>query len=204
MAAWQEPAKNLGGWVFHIRNSKIGVVFNGYDVRKAPFEGHFLRYEGAEEPPANWRRKPDDWFTLRPHELLRAASMEEAKSLFSPLLAQIADGSIDDQFERQPYKPPVLPQVVREIEHPTYVAKVLIVQYPEGRYELRFRVYAPDGKYFPAQTPSIGELGWEWGRARIETTTFADDLASAEQAALVELDEIVQADPEIKRREQTA
>ena len=58
MAYWHEPAKHLGGWVFHKPKSKIGVVFVGYDVRQAPFEGHFLRYEGMEESPINWRRKP--------------------------------------------------------------------------------------------------------------------------------------------------
>ena len=204
MAAWQEPAKSGGkhSWVFRKLGSKVGVVFSGADVRLAPFEGVFLRYEGDKEAPQGWNRNSQDWYELWPREPLKASSMEEAKALFTPLLPQIEDGSLDDQFERRPYQPPILPLVVKEIEHLSHVAKTLIVQHTSGIYELRFRVYAPDGKYYPAQTPSIGERGWEWGRARMETTTYADDLESAEQVALLELDEIVQADPEIKRREQ--
>ena len=125
--------------------------------------------------------------------------MQEAKVLFTPLLPHIEDGSIDDRFEKRPYQPPVSPLVVKEIEHPTYVAKALIVQHSQGHYEVRYRVYAPAGRYFPAQTPGIGELNSDWGRARIETATFANSLGSAEEIAAIELDEVVQTDPENKR-----
>lgn len=202
MGYWHEAIKHSNGWVFPARGRKVAVIFQGEDVRAAPFEGHFLRWEGeGEASPMGWKRNPENWIELWPHMPLRASSMEQAKVEFTPLLPQIEDGIIDHQFEKRPYRPPTLPHLVAKIEHPTHLAESVIVQHTAGRYEVRYRVYAPDGRYFPAATPSIGELGWDWGCPRRQTATFADDFASAQQIATVELDEIVQADPEIKRRE---
>lgn len=205
MGHWHEPAKNIGGWTFLPKpGSRVGVIFEGESVRIAPHVGHFIRYEGDQDIKASlfpiWRKNPEGWFELWPREPLTASSSEEAKSKVAPLLPQIEDGSIDDQFEKRPYRPPVPPKLVKEIEHPTHIVKAVIVQNAEGRYQALYRVYAPDGKYIPVSTPSIGELGWEWGRARTETNTFADDLKSAEEIAIAELSEVVRQDPEIKRR----
>lgn len=202
MTYWHEPAKHKGGWVFPNWQGRVAAIFQGQDVRQAPFEGHFLRWQGVgPAEPLGWRRNPDDWFELWPHVPLLASSMEDAKAQFQPMLLQIEDGRMDDQFDRHPYRPPVRPELVAEIEHPDRQAKARIVRHADGRYQVGYLVYAPDGKYFPVMTPSIGELGWEWGVARRETNTFADDLSSAVQIAREELDQIVAGDPEIKLRE---
>ena len=59
----------------------------------------------------------------------------------------------------------------------------------------------------PASTPSIStDLNFEWGRTYErdeegqQLRTLADDLASAEEIAVIELNRLVAQDPEIKRR----
>lgn len=201
MGYWHEPARHKGGWVFPNREGTVGAVFEGQDVQHSPFEGYFLRWKGEGETPVlGWRQNPENWIQLRPHQALPASSMNEARAKIAPLLPQIEAGSIDDQFESVPYQPPHRPHLVKKIEHTTHWARARIVQQAEGRYEVDYLVYAPDGKYFPAATPSIGELGWEWGRPRVETRTLADDLTSAEEIGGKELNQIVQSDPEIRRR----
>lgn len=110
MAYWHEVSQNTGGWlILPEPGRRVAASFRGRDVRKAPFQGHFIRYEGAGKVPSgifpSWHRKPEGWFELWPHEPIFASSMEEAKSLIQPLLPLIEAGSIDARFERKPYKP---------------------------------------------------------------------------------------------------
>lgn len=212
MAYWHEPKKHMGGWTFPPKaGSRVGVVFRGEDVRIAPFEGHFMRYEGDEPLPATpipaWNRSPDDWFELHPRQPLLATSMQDAKEKFAPLLPQVEAGAIDEQMERKPYRLPIRPTRIKEIEHPTRVARAVIVQHSDGPFEVHYYVYAPNGRYFPASTPSISsELEWEWGVTwatdEVGTTlkTLADSLASAEEIAETELHIIAEKDSEIKHR----
>ena len=203
---------DTGGWLFPPKpGSRVAVSFRGHDVRKAPFQGHFLRYEGEGEVPSgpfpHWRRNPEGWFELWPREPLLASSMEEAKAKFAPLFPYVEDGSIDDQFEKRPYQTPVMPQLVEEIEHPTHVARTQIVQYPDGLYAVGYLVYAPNGRYLRATSPTISNgFGWEWGVMYVQDEegqclrTLADDLASAQEIATIELHQLVAQDSEIKRR----
>jgi hypothetical protein len=212
MTHWHEHPVKSGGWVFRSpQPSRVTPVFRGQDVRKAPFEGYFMRYEGEtllpNGRPPNWHKHPDGWFELRPHELLLAWSSQEAKEKFTPLLPLVEDGKHDNLFDRRPYEPPVRAALVRELEHPTRVAKARIGLYPDGRYRILYAVYAPNGRYMPLVTPSVSaELDWEWGSmsptddAGRELTTYADDLESAMEIATRELDQLVAADPEIKMR----
>ena len=202
MAYWHEQARHIGRWVFPNRQGRVTVVFQGHDIREAPFQGYFLRYEGeGEVKPMGWKRDPVGWVEVWPREPLLAWSMDEAKAQFQPLLPQIEDGNLGEQYERRAYLLPVRPKLVAEVEHPTHQARARILRWPDGRYQVRYLVYAPDGRYFPASTPSVGVLGWEWGVAREDIETFADDLASAERIASEELAEVVTSDPEIKPRD---
>ena len=213
MAYWHEAPQHTGGWQFPAKPGKrVTVLFRGRDVGKAPFEGRFLRYEGnetdAKDRFPHWRRNPAGWFELLPKEPLLASSMEEAKAKFTPMLPQIEDGSIDDQFDRRPYVPPIIPQQIKELEHPVCIAKARIAQYPNDLYVVGYLVYAPNGRYLPASTPSISsDLEYEWGVTYAtdeegqRLSTLADDLASAEEIAISELNRLVAQDAEIKRRE---
>ncbi|MBC7526879.1 MAG: hypothetical protein H7308_04955, partial [Chthonomonadaceae bacterium] len=122
MAYWHELAKGTGGWLFPPqKGSRVAVSFRGEDARKAPFRGHFLRYEGEEEMPLRghtpWRRNPEGWFELHPQRPLLASSMEEAKLKFNPMLSYIEDASRDFEFDKKAYQPPTVPQLVKELEH---------------------------------------------------------------------------------------
>ena len=212
MAYWHELPESTGGWLFPPKQgSRTAVYFRGRDVRKQPFQGHFLRYEGDRELPSwplcHWSHRPEGWFELWPIEPLYASSSGEAKDKYLPMMLYVEDGSRDDEFRKIPYQPPVVPQLIKEIEHPTCVAKARIVQYPDGLFSVGYLVYAPNGRYMPASTPSIGaELEWEWGVTRVqndqgeELRTLADCLESAEEIAAIELEQLVAQDPEIKRR----
>ena len=154
-----------------------------------------------------WQKKPEAWFELWPRNPIRAFSTSEAKVLVEPLRPGLEDGSLDSEFEKRPYHPPVAPELIKDIEHTARIAKARIVQYPDGIYSVGYLVYAPNGRYMPASTPSISaELEWEWGVTRMqdehghELRTLADNLESAEQIAAEELDIIVSKDPEIKPR----
>jgi hypothetical protein len=193
------------------QGSRTAVYFRGRDVRKQPFQGHFIRYEGEGETPKGilppWRKDPEGWFELWPLEPLYASSSGEAKDKYLPMLPYVEDGSRDDEFRKIPYQPPVVPQLIKDIEHPTYVSKARIVQYPDALFSVGYLVYAPNGRYMPASTPSISaELEWEWGVTRVQTEegeelrTLADCLESAEDIAAIELEQLVAQDPEIKRR----
>jgi hypothetical protein len=110
MTHWHEHPVKSGGWVFRSpQPSRVTPVFRGQDVRKAPFEGYFMRYEGEtllpNGRPPNWHKHPDGWFELRPHELLLAWSSQEAKEKFTPLLPLVEDGKHDNLFDRRPYEP---------------------------------------------------------------------------------------------------
>ena len=142
-----------------------------------------MRYEGQDNALL-WSRFPNHWFELHPHEPITGASSQEVRERVLSLLPQIEAGNLDEPFDKLPYSPPKRPEKIKEIEHPTHQAKAVIVRHEEKRYEVGYLVYAPDGKYFPVSTPSIGILGWEWGRARKNTLTLADDLPSAEQIAM--------------------
>lgn len=201
MAYWHKPAEHIHRWVFPHVHSKVAAIFEGADARRSPFKGYFLRWEGEGEPkPMSWKRDPAGWFKLQPREPPFAWTMKDAKAMISPLLTKIADGSLDSQFDRHPYRLPDHPEAIKEIENPTYMAKARIVRHKNGQFQVGYLVYAPDGKYLPASTPSVGVLGWEWGVARSNISTFADDLPSAEHIATIELDEITKSDQEIKLR----
>ncbi len=212
MAYWHEAPQDTGGWTFLPgEGGRVAAIFRGTDVRKAPFQGHFLRYEGTGEAQASffsaWRKNSEGWFELWPLNPMLATSSQEAKQLFQPLLPQIENGSLDAQFERRPYQPPVTPHLVKEIEHATHVAMARIVQYPDGHYSVGYLVYAPNGQYLPASTPSLSsDRDYEWG-ITYETDddhdpllTLADDLGSAEEIAEIELNRFVAADGTIKQR----
>lgn len=211
MAHWHEPLRLIGGWQFRSeRCSRLRVMFRGADVRVALFEGHFLRYEGSAEPfkgryPSPGR-DPGGWVELWPSEPLFASSMEEAKAKFAPLLAQLERGDFTD-FERRPYVVPRRPALVRQIEHPTRLAQALITCDEAETYRVSYRVYARNGHYFPAASPSIStDPEMEWGMAWPKNEagkplrTLADNLESAERVAIEELDRLVQRDPEIALR----
>ncbi len=212
MAYWHAVTEDTNSWVFPAKKgSRVAVSFRGRNARKAPFSGCFLRYEGAGEVPTglfpHWRRSPEGWFELWPLEPMLAYSMEEAKLLFEPLLPQIEDGRLDAQFEKRPFQPPIVPQWVKEIEHITHVAMARIMRYPDGLYSVGYLVYAPNGRYLPASTPNVS-TDWysEWGvayatdEAGQRLRTLADDLTSAEEIAVIELNRLVAQDPEIKHR----
>ena len=210
MPSWHEVQKNQGGWQFATKpGSRVAVLFTEDNVREAPFQGHFLRYDGPGAPTAKgltpWRQNPEGWFELWPREPLLASTMDEAKALFTPLLPHIEDGSIDDQFEMRPYTPPAKSEFIKDLTHSARVAFARIVRWPDGLFEVKYYVYAPNGRYFPASTPSIStELEWEWGVTQVSDEegrplrTLADDLESAEKTAVEELDNLVARDPEIK------
>lgn len=212
MAVWHEPMKHIGGWIFPPRDGgRVAVVFTGEDVREAPHRGHFLRYEGDGPVPKGfypvWRKEPAGWFELWPREPLLASSMDEARDRFTPLLPGLEDGSTDEHYKRNSYEPPGRPTRIEEIEHPTHRAHAVIVKHSDGHFEVGYLVYAPNGKYFPAATPSISEeLDWEWGvtwttdESGRDLRTLADDLESARPIATTELEAIVALDPEIRRR----
>lgn len=216
MSHWHERKPNLGSWVFPARKGgRVAAKFTGEDVRVAPFPGHFLRYEGPEPVPTgafpHWTRRPEGWFELWPREPLLASSMDEARERIDPLLPGLEDGSADDRYAKRPYVPPVRPTRVEEIEHATHHARAVIVQWPEGHYEVGYIVYAPNGRYFPAATPSIStELDWEWGVTSMaddegrELRTLASNRESAREIAARELDLLVRQDPCIKLRSPTA
>lgn len=212
MAHWHESLKLIGGWGFGpAPGSRIRVIFQGDDVRAAPFEGHFLRYEGPE-PPAGQRyphpsREPEEWVEWWPLELLRASSMAEAKERFAPLLAQLERGDFAG-FERRPYVLPTRPTPVKQIDHPTFIARALVARRGDGVYQISYQVYAPNGRYFPATGPSLSDdLNCEWGvvwttdEAGKPLRTLADTLESAEAAASLELDLLVTTHTGIRPRE---
>jgi hypothetical protein len=211
MAHWHEPLRLIGGWGFGpAKGSRIRVAFHGEDVRVAPFEGHFLRYEGPEPPPGQryprLNQGPEGWVELWPVEPLLASSMQEAKVQFAPLLAQLERGDFAG-FERRPYMLPVRPILVRQIDHPTHMARALIACRTDGIHQITYQGYAPNGRYFPASGPSIGEdLDLEWGviwvqdRVGKPLRTLAADLESAEIVATAELAALVQANGDIKPR----
>lgn len=211
MGHWHEPLRLVGGWAFGPeKGSRIRAVFRGEDVRLAPFEGHFLRYEGSAEPfrgrfPSP-NREPEGWVELWPSERLFASSKEEAKEKFAPLLAQLERGDFTC-FERRLYELPRRPVLVKQIEHSTRMAQALITCDEAGTYRVSYRVYARNGRYFPAASPSISaDLEMQWGmtwpkdEAGKPLRTLADDLESAERIAIEELDRLVQRDPEIALR----
>ncbi len=211
MTHWHELPKNTRGWLIPAKpGSRVAICFRGEDVRNAPFQGHFLRYEGVGEVPkglSSWKRNPEGWFELWPHEPLFASSIEESKAVCAPLLSYVEEGISDSLFDSRPYQPPAKPQLVKEVEHDTHRASARIVQYPDGVYEVGYAVYAPSGRYFPAATPGISaELNFDWGKtyatddAGQQLRTLADDLESAQEIALIELDRFVEQDPEIKLR----
>lgn len=212
MGYWHEVKRSDNGWLFPVKKgARVAVSFRGEDVRVAPFQGHFLRFEGEGEVPGQslspWNRSPEGWFELWPLQPMFASSRDEAISLFEPLLPQLEDGSIDGLFEKRPYQPPARPAFIKDINHPDYIAAARIVKHGNGIYEVAYVVYAPDGKYFPVSTPSVSEdPDFEWGitymrdEAGRRLQTMADDLASAEEIAATELDTLVTQDPEIKRR----
>ena len=199
MAYWHELAKGTGGWLFpHQEGSRVAVSFRGEDARKAPFRGHFLRYEGRGEVPSHWQLNPEGWFELHPQEPLLAFSMEEAKLKFSPMMPSVEDGSRDFEFDKKAYQPPAIPQLVKELEHHTYLAKARIVHYQDGLYQVEYQVYALNGPYFSASTPSLStDFEFEWSIVSAEDSegqtlkTVADDLTSAEEIATIELNTFV-------------
>jgi hypothetical protein len=186
----------------------------GEDVRVAPFTGHFLRYEGTVIPErlpfGVWRRQPESWFELYPEEPLLASSMEEARELIKPHREALEEVEYCEGYARRPYLPPAVPEKVQVIHHPTRIAEAIIARHTDGRFEVFYKVYAPNGRYFPVSTPSISsEMDWEWGvtwpkdESGKDLQTFADSLESAEAIAVRELSQLVDADPEIKLREQS-
>lgn len=203
---------NDNGWLFPAKKgSRVAVSFRGHDVRIAPFQGRFLRFEGAGEIPVKsffpWETAPEGWFELWPMEPMLASSREEAKALFEPILPQVEDGTIDESFEKRPYQPPAKPQFVKEIEHLTHLAKARIVKHENGVYQIGYAVYAPNGRYLPVSTPSVStDRDFEWGVPYVRDEegrplqTMADDPTSAEEIAIIELDQFVAQDPDIKRR----
>lgn len=212
MAHWHEPKPHRLSWVLPARDGdRVSAEFLGVDVRVAPFQGYFLRYEGPEPVPAgpfpHWRHDPTGWIELWPREPLLAGSLGEARERIDPLLPGLEDGSTDDLFEKRPYVAPVRPTRVEELEHPTHHARAVISRWPEGHFEVSYLVYAPNGRYFPAASPAISaELDWEWGVTWMEDEnggglrTLAGSLESAREIATVELDLLVSQDASIKRK----
>ena len=214
MAYWHEINKDDGGWIILPKpGSRVAVEFRGFNVRVEPFRGRFLRYEGAEKLPQSiniiphWKKNPEGWFELWPVEPLLASSMDEAKAKYLPLLPLAEDGSAEERFEKRPYQPPTRPQFVKEIEHATHHAKARILRYSDDLFSVVYLVYAPNGKYLPASTPSISaDLDYEWGVTYEEDEnstplqTMADNLFSAEEIAAIELEKFVAEDPETKLR----
>lgn len=211
MAHWHEPLRLIGGWRFRSeRCNRLRVAFRGEDVQVAPFQGYFLRYEGAAEPVRGRfpspQRDPEGWIELWPSEPLQASSMNEAKEKAAPLLTRLEQGDLSG-FERRPHSAPQRATLVEQIEHPTRMAQALITRRDHGPYQISYRVYAPNGRYFPAASPSIStDRDHEWGMAwpRNEAgqplRTLADELEIAREVAMQELDCLVQADPEIRPR----
>lgn len=200
MAYWHEPAKHSSNVLIPPPTGNVGAVTCRCQEEPQLFTAYFMRYEGQGKARL-WTRFPDDWIELHPRVPITGKSQPEVRNQVRALFPIVEAGGNDDQFIRKSYLAPKRPEKVQEIEHPAYQANAVIVRHEEQRYEVVYRVYAPDGRYFPVSTPSIGIAGWEWGRARLQVHTLADDLQSAEQIAVVELNEIVAKDPEIKRRD---
>jgi hypothetical protein len=199
MNYWHEPIQSIGRWVFHVRESRVASVFEGKGQDMA-WQGHFLRYEGEEARPLRWDRKPDGWFELWPHELITAHSFNEARALVTPLFAQVEGGFLDLAMEKRPYLPPARPRRVKVIDHPSYCAKAIILEHPDGKFEVRYFVCLPEGEGLPALTPSIGEAGWDWCREGTEIAIFADDLEIAEKVGADELDQVARECENVRRR----
>ena len=208
MSVWWILDKRGLGWSFSARNgSRVAAFFTGSGRESK--RGTFFRYEGPGEVPRGsrpWRRNPDGWIELLPRVPVIACTFEEAKRITGERRPGLEDGSSDEHYVHRPHVPPRRPTLVNEIEHPIAVAKALILANPGGDFEVTYRVYAPDGRYFPAASPSIGEIGWEWGVTWVRgrdgsfLRTMADCLVDAETIARQELDVLVNQDPEIKRR----
>ncbi len=200
MAFWHEPVKHNINVLIPPSTGKVGAVTRRIQEEPLLFTAYFMRYEGQDKARL-WTRFPDDWIELHPRIPITGKSHPEVRNQVLALFPIVEAGGTDDQFIRKPYLTPKRPQKVEEIEHPTHQAKAIIVRHEEQRYEVTYRVYAPDGHYFPVSTPSIGIAGWEWRRARTQVHTLADDLQSAREIAIVELNEIVDKDSGIKRRD---
>lgn len=199
MGIWHEPAKRTGGVAIRSPTGNAGAIIRRNEDASQEFTATFMRYEGQGKA-LYWTRFPQDWIELHPRKPVAGASHQEVREQVLALLPRVEAGDTDARFIRKPYLPPKRPEKVQEIEHATHQAKAIIVKHNEKRYAVAYQVYAPDGSYFPVSTPSIGVPGWEWGRARTQTLTLADNLPDAEQVAIVELDEIVAKDPQIKQQ----
>ncbi len=215
MTYWHEPSREMHGWIFLPQpGSRVGVVFRGRDVRKEPFQGYFMRYEGRYVPPKGlfhyWLRTPEDWFELWPHEPLMAFSREEAIFKFEPILSDIENGSIDSLFDIRTYIPRVKPKLIEEIEHAAYHAKAQIFQSPNGLYNIMYRLKSQnhsDNSSISASVKSDEFIEWDLKYEKDENglalDTMADNLASAEEIALIELYRHVENSPKIRRRMRT-
>jgi len=178
--------------------SGVATIIRYDNAVSGDFEIHFMRYDGIGKP-LMWQRFPDDWWEFWPIEPIRATHLDQAKAASAGAALRLESGD-ETGFTKRRYEPSVRPIVVKEIDHPDRMAKAIIAQHADGRFQVFYHVYAPDGLYLPVSTPSVGELGWEWGQAGPLQKTFADSLQSALEIAAIKLAEIVAGDPEIKQR----
>ena len=203
MGYWHEPMKFGGSLVRVAKDRKTELVVRRGEISE--WEAHFRRWE-LDGPARNRRVRPDGWVMLWPKEAITGSDAQSTQAAALHLLELAAERMSDHLFDLRPFELPARPSLIKEIEHPTARATARIVQRLDGNFEATYLVYAPDGKYFPASTPSIGELGWEWGVTWADDEngapqrTLANDMASLEEIAVVELDALVQADPEIRPR----
>ena len=207
MVFWHELPVETAGWVFPPGpGSRVGAEFRGNNPRENPFFGRFLRYEGNGDIPTgpwpHWRRNPEGWFELWPHEPLIAYTMDEARARYLRILPDVEYGAHDEWFDRRPCQARVIPELVKELEHESLDAMARIYMYPDSLFAVHYFV-----KYF-SRFVEEGALGpeWEWGGTWMKDDegqrirTLADDLSSAEQIALIELNHLYEEDAEKKRR----
>jgi hypothetical protein len=147
------------------------------------FEAHYVRQKSA-----GLFRPPEECVELWPIPPITAPTAQEARDK-ALLLLEIADsGTQEELFEQRPCP---MPKRMQTIHSPTHKASALIIKHAESRYEVR---------YFGDLVGCDWETGWRLGVPDEKREdwppgfmmyTIADDLPSAEQIAVVELERIV-------------
>lgn len=199
MSYWHEQVRPGGSYIIPPRKeSRTGIVIRrsseDYDI----FQAHFMRWEQNSQSakPVLWRHNPQNWFEMWPYEPLLAPTNAEVRAAAVEQLPQLDDASAEHHYEKRPYTPPQKPAILETIDHPSDLAKALILKHAQAHFEVRYfsfmdfgrdtdyvRTAVPGSQYFDEQNRPIPWV----------TLTLADGLVSARQVAIEELEQLVTA-----------
>lgn len=195
MSVWHEPVSPEINHSFSSKDGRVRAIIRRRDHFGGLNTIHFMRRQ-EEGRPLNPKIEPDKWVVLMPREEVSEATLDAAKERARGLMEQIGAGQSDDQFEITPYAPPVLPERVAERHHPNGKIKAIVLRWADGRHEVRYYVHELLGVWSNSQTEE-----WDWVRIRWDKATYADELASAEEIAHSELEELaaVERHPSIRQ-----